>query len=227
MAERRVPTTTKVQGMIDAIKWMTPVLDKGLTTPPESGLATGDRYLVISGDSATDWSGHDNEIAEYNGVTWDFTSPLEGMVVLVRDEIDIYAYNGSNWVKPYGEGTGDMLKSVYDTDEDGIVDKAETIDDGAGNSATAVDVKDAVDKKHTHANKTTLDLIEEAFTSALKTAYDGAVTDSHTHTNKVTLDLIEEALTSALKTNYDKAYSSRAKYDASTDEIVFTDPDAV
>ena len=27
-------------------------------------------------------------------------------------------------------GTGDMLKSVYDVDNDGIVDKAETLNDG-------------------------------------------------------------------------------------------------
>jgi len=45
-------------------------------------------------------------------------------------------------------GVGDMLKSVYDTDDDGIVDKAESIDDGAGNSASAADIKDAVDKRH-------------------------------------------------------------------------------
>lgn len=226
MAEKRVPTTNKVRGLIDAIKWLKPVLDKDLTTPPVSPNA-GDRYLILTGDAETDWEGQDKKIAEYNGSTWDFTAPSLGMVVFVEDEVDIYAYNDTTWVKPYGEGAGDMLKSVYDTDENGIVDKAETIDDGAGNSATAVDVKDAVAKKHEHANKATLDLIEEAFTTALKTAYDGAVTDQHTHANKATLDLIEEALTTALKTQYDKAYSSRAKYDSSTDEIVFTDPDSV
>ena len=51
-------------------------------------------------------------------------------------------------------GGGDMAKATYDTDDDGIVDKAETIDDGAGNSASAVDVKDAVTKKHSQNTDT-------------------------------------------------------------------------
>lgn len=48
-------------------------------------------------------------------------------------------------------GGGDMLKSVYDTDDDGIVDKAQTVDDGTTGEAhksTAEQVRDAVDKKH-------------------------------------------------------------------------------
>ena len=63
----------------------------------------------------------------------------------------------SDW-KKVGNG-GDMLKSIYDTDDDGIVDKAESVDDGAGNASTAVDVKDAVTKKHNHGNKVELDKI--------------------------------------------------------------------
>ena len=47
---------------------------------------------------------------------------------------------------------GDMLKADYDQDADGIVDKAENVDDGAGNASTAVEVKDAVDKKHVQAH---------------------------------------------------------------------------
>lgn len=58
-------------------------------------------------------------------------------------------------------GGGDMLKSVYDTDENEIVDKAESLDDGAGNTASASDTKDAVTKKHEHSNKTELDLVTD------------------------------------------------------------------
>jgi len=60
-----------------------------------------------------------------------------------------YTDNGTDWfdfgVAQGGAGSGDMLKSTYDTDEDGIVDKAETIDDGAGNSKTAAQVKSHID----------------------------------------------------------------------------------
>jgi len=59
-----------------------------------------------------------------------------------------------------GNGVGDMLKSVYDTNGNGIVDKAETVDDGT-NSATAADIKDSVDKRHTHSNKALLDTYDQ------------------------------------------------------------------
>ena len=55
------------------------------------------------------------------------------------------------WEKIKAAG-GDMLKADYDQDADGIVDKAENVDDGAGNASTAVEVKDAVDKKHVQAH---------------------------------------------------------------------------
>ncbi|GAI64265.1 unnamed protein product, partial [marine sediment metagenome] len=67
---------------------------------------------------------------------------------------------GPTWTVP--TDTGDMLKITYDIDENGIVDKAETVDDGAGNSSTAVDVKDAVTKKHTQNTDTDLDTTFEA-----------------------------------------------------------------
>lgn len=222
MAEKRVPTTTKVQAMIDNLKWLVPVLDKDLAEPPSSP-TEGDRYIVAS--SATgDWAGKEDNIAEWNGSTWVFTTPLLGMAVLVTDEKNIYIFDDTDWLKPYGETSGDMLKSVYDIDETGIVDAAEKLKLGADEVSVA-DAKDAVEKKHEHTNKATLDAIEEAFTSALKTAYDGAVTAQHGHSNIAILDAIDVAFTTALKTQYDKAYSSRPQYDAATDEMVFVDPD--
>ena len=70
---------------------------------------------------------------------------------------------------PAGSGSGDMLKSVYDTDDDGIVDHAATAD--AVGATTAAQVADAVGKAHTHANKTALDKLAEADG---KLTYDGA-----------------------------------------------------
>jgi len=48
------------------------------------------------------------------------------------------------WATPAG---GDMTKAVYDTDADNIVDKAEAVDDGAGNSTTAAQVKEAYTRR--------------------------------------------------------------------------------
>lgn len=61
--------------------------------------------------------------------------------------------------------TGDMLKSVYDTNNDGIVDHAAVAD--AIGTATAAQVETAVSQSHTHENKTTLDKLGET---------DGALT---------------------------------------------------
>jgi hypothetical protein len=66
-----------------------------------------------------------------------------------------------------------------------------------------------ISQNHTHTNKATLDLIDVAFTSTLKTAYDGAVTVQHSHTNKATLDLIDAAFTSTLKSTYDGYATSK------------------
>ena len=68
-----------------------------------------------------------------------------------------------------GSGTGDMLKSVYDTDDDGIVDHAATAD--AVGATTAAQVADAVGKAHAHANKATLDKLAE---TDGKLTFDGA-----------------------------------------------------
>jgi len=48
------------------------------------------------------------------------------------------------WATP---GGGDMTKAVYDTDADNIVDKAEAVDDGAGNATTAAQVKEAYTRR--------------------------------------------------------------------------------
>jgi hypothetical protein len=51
----------------------------------------------------------------------------------------------NTWATP--GGGGDMQKSIYDTDADNIVDKAEAVDDGAGNATTAAQVKEAYTKR--------------------------------------------------------------------------------
>jgi len=64
-----------------------------------------------------------------------------------------YTNDGTTWYDfGLGESTGDMAKSVYDADNNGIVDKASEVDDGTTgdlHKSTAEQVRDAVDKKHT------------------------------------------------------------------------------
>ena len=100
-------------------------------------------------------------------------------------------------------GAGDMTKVVYDTDTDDIVDKAENIDDGAGNSSTAVDVKDAVTKKHTQNTDTIL-----VFTNALA--------DDHTYSGEVDSQSVGESVVfgDLLYFNWTDVEWKKAKADA-------------
>jgi len=145
---KRVPT-------LESFSFQPPIIDRDLTTPP-GGEAEGDRYIV--GASATgEWSGHDNDIAEYDGAGWMFMAPEEGWFVHINDEDNFYKFTGTIWEEFVADNGGDMYKSVYDTGgEDGIVDKAEAIDDGTY-QATAQDIADAVTKKHETNKDTILD----------------------------------------------------------------------
>jgi len=87
----------------------------------------------------------DVTINESNGLTLTAQYSVAWLIKVATDTWTLYGELGTT-------GAGDMVKATYDIDDDGIVDKAETIDDGASggiNSSSAVDVRDAVDKKHT------------------------------------------------------------------------------
>lgn len=80
-----------------SVEWQDSVIDADILDPSALTPSDGDRYL-INGTGAGDWSGHDNEIAEYIGSSWEFTSPITGMFVSADDESDIvYYYGGSSW----------------------------------------------------------------------------------------------------------------------------------
>ncbi len=209
MAQYRIPVE-------ETFSWQRPVISAE-NDPPGSPVK-GDRYLV--GNSPTgDFVGHEGDVAWFDGADWKFDSPTDGWCTYRSDQKRFFVFDSTAWTL-LETGLGDMLKSTYDTDDDGIVDKAETLDDGVGNVVTAAQALAAVNASHGHSNKVTLDAIEEAFTTALKTAYDAAVAASHTHLNKAILDAIEEAFTSALKTNYDLAYSRMGSWDAELGAII-------
>ena len=79
----------------DYFEWQTKVLDKDLGTPPVSP-TKGDRYILPSGSTGA-WSGHDTEIAEYNGSSWDFIVPFTFFTAWVEDEEEMYYWNNISW----------------------------------------------------------------------------------------------------------------------------------
>lgn len=96
----------------DSLVWQEPVIDKDLTTPP-GGESEGDRYLIISGGSGTDFSGHDNDIAQYINGSYSFYTPLEGWMIWIKDEDKLYKFDGSSWSE-FTSGAG-ISNIVEDT----------------------------------------------------------------------------------------------------------------
>jgi len=82
---------------------MLAVIDKDLSTPPGSPTA-GDRYIVKATGTGA-WSGHDGDIALYEGGSWVFFDPKEGWIAWANDEDKLYIYSGSAWVE-FVQGTG-------------------------------------------------------------------------------------------------------------------------
>ncbi len=91
---------TYVDSLVSGIDWQESVLDKDLNDPPASP-SNGDRYIVSWPAAAAtgDWLGHDNEIAEWDGSAWDFTSVSEGMATWIEDEDVQYVWTGTTWAK--------------------------------------------------------------------------------------------------------------------------------
>ena len=90
------PNKDYIDSKVQGLDWQNSVLDKDLATPPGSP-SEGDRYIVATGGTDA-WAGHDGDIAEWNGASWDFTTPNKGFACMVEDETRNYTYNGSAWV---------------------------------------------------------------------------------------------------------------------------------
>jgi hypothetical protein len=109
--ENQLITKYYVDSQIPGQVWRDPVIDKDQSFPPVFP-NSGDRYIVASPGSG-DWAGHDNEIAEYDGINWNFYSPLEGSSSWVKDEDYIYGYSGTSWAKISGGGVTGSGVSGY------------------------------------------------------------------------------------------------------------------
>lgn len=107
--------------------WLPPVLDKDQTTPPGSP-ATGDRYIVASVATGV-WTGQEDDIATWEGSSWDFFTPVEGATVVIEDENKNYRFDGAAWgyfgtTVDHGNlmGLGDIADHPYATLLDGTRD---------------------------------------------------------------------------------------------------------
>jgi len=71
------------------------VIDRDLTSPPGSP-ADGDVYLIATSATGA-WSGQDDDITWYDGSSWIFFTPVEGMRMYVNDENVFLVYDGATW----------------------------------------------------------------------------------------------------------------------------------
>jgi hypothetical protein len=98
---------TLVNGSSGKTQWQNSVKSV-IATPPVTP-AIGDRYLIAPAATGV-WTGFDNNIAEWTGTAWKFTSPTQGFALKVdNDDNTIYNYNGTY---PGGTWVAEPLGSV-------------------------------------------------------------------------------------------------------------------
>ena len=156
--------------VLEHFQWQQPVINMTTTTPP--GAPTkGDRYVVAAGATGA-WSGQDDDIAWWDGSAWLFDTPTDGFRLYNADDTKYWSFISTSWQLV---GEGDMYKSVYDTNNNGIVDAAEALDDGvSGNYTTAAQVAAAVANSHIQNTDQYLDFggANQISAAEAKEAYD-------------------------------------------------------
>lgn len=92
-----------------------PTVDGAAAAPPGSP-EKGDTWIVNPGASGA-WGGQDGALATWNGNTWEFTRPEEGMR-RIDDNGDMRVYQGGVWANsgpaPAQDGPRDDVKSKID-----------------------------------------------------------------------------------------------------------------
>jgi len=78
------------------LEWQKGVLSKDVSEPPSSP-TIGDRYLLLNPSGG--WSGHTNQIAEYDGSSWIFFTPSEGWITRVIDIKEFWIFSSNSWSK--------------------------------------------------------------------------------------------------------------------------------
>ncbi|OHA62620.1 MAG: hypothetical protein A2117_01015 [Candidatus Wildermuthbacteria bacterium GWA2_46_15] len=121
--------TTKlyVDNAIAGLSWKEAVKSNSITAQPASPVS-GDSYIVPTGATGANWTGHDLDLAKYNGAAWVFEDAELSDAVFVDDEMVSYVYNGAAWIQFTGAGA-----YVWGA---GLLNTGNTINVGAGTGIT-------------------------------------------------------------------------------------------
>jgi hypothetical protein len=93
-AAQRQWVTDQITQKIRGMDWQDSVLNR-LTTPPASPVS-GDRYLIIATATGA-WLGKENQIAQWNGASWDYDIPNEGFTTRCEADNLLYTFDGTSW----------------------------------------------------------------------------------------------------------------------------------
>ena len=103
---RKTYSSEVIDNKINGFEWQAPVLNI-LNTPPDNP-TKGDRYLIGTSPTGA-WSGKSNYIAYWDGSSWIFIAPKEGMVLYNKNDKYFYEYKSSTWGKVEVEGEGQQV----------------------------------------------------------------------------------------------------------------------
>lgn len=117
--------------------------------------------------------------------------PKAGQIYFDSASNKFYGYNGTAWVDLGQVLTGASIVSLINA-------SSSILDDN--NLSTAA--QDAIGKRHSHANATVLNAMEQAFTTALKNKLDGiaAGANNYVHPSTHSLDMITETTSKKIMT---------------------------
>ena len=87
-------TTDQINQKVRGLDWQNSVLNS-ITTPPGSPVS-GDRYRIIATATGA-WVGKENQLAEWNGTSWDYAIPNEGFSVRDETTNTMLVYDGTSW----------------------------------------------------------------------------------------------------------------------------------
>jgi len=134
-----------VDSVVQGLDWQGSVKNFQGTAPVSP--AFGDRYVVISGTGV--WAGHDYDIAEWNGSSWDFTTPNEGFAVWDETDDRLMVYNGSEWVRFGSTANHNYLNGL----QGGTIDEYYHLTQTSYNTLTSVGGINNASSEHIHDDR--------------------------------------------------------------------------
>lgn len=136
-----------ITNLINSFEWQDSALDyitDNTAVPPTE--VSGNRYVLSDDGGAPNaaWDGASaGDIVEFNGTTWDATTPTIGMMISIDDETtSLRQWGGSSWSQKFFESTtasGFLSMSTFDVQLTNLSSQ-NLILGSAGNVATSVDL---------------------------------------------------------------------------------------